>query len=90
MSLYIRDTQTVPQDGWTYPGLAGYVISTRNYSILYEEIVRHYTANGQPAPSQESVTQYLCEHLPIPCYEGNQPFVNNWTLGIAPAPRKCC
>lgn len=89
--LTIRDTSTVPDGGWRYPGLNGYTITVRNYAIFYDEIVKHYTVNGQPAPSQDDVTRYVCEQLSIPCFEGNVPLVNKWTLGIPSEPaRKCC
>lgn len=90
MALYIRDTSVVPREGWRYPGLNGHNVVVRNYSILYSEIVKHYTANGQEPPSQGEVTKYLCEHLAVPCFDGNQPLINRFTLGIPAQAKGCC
>lgn len=91
MSLYIRDTSTVPDPGWCYPGLNGHMVSTRNYSLFYEEIVKHYTANGQTPPSQDEVIRYACEHLNVPCVDGNQPLINRWTQGLpSQTTARCC
>lgn len=92
MALWIRDTSTVPDGGWQYPGINGYTISVRNYSLFYEEIVKHYTANGQTPPTREEVTAYVCANLNVPCQDGQEPFVNRWSQGLPPLgqQRSCC
>lgn len=82
MSLWIRDTSTIPDGGWRYQGLDGFVIITRNYSIFYDEVVKHYTANNATPPTREAVIQYLCQNVNVPCYDGPEPFANRWSEGL--------
>lgn len=82
MSLTIRDKSTVPSGGWRYPGLGGFIIIVRNFSLYYEEVVKHYTSNGVTPPTLEEVTRYACTELNIPCYEGTVAFANRLTAGL--------
>lgn len=88
--LTIKDVSVVPSQGWRYPRVDGTPLVVRNYSIFYDEIVKHYTANGQPPPTREEVTRYVCENLPIPCYEGREPLINKFTAGIFKEKSKPC
>ena len=92
MSNVIRDITTVPDTGWQYPGLNGYMIETRNYSQLYYLVKQHYESNGQPIPSEQDVTDYLCANLFIPCYDGDsrEPLINRFTQNLPVAVRSCC
>lgn len=88
----IRDTSTVPDTGWMYPGLNGYVVETRNYALLYDLVKQHYEANGVPVPSQQDVIDWMCENLFIPCYDkdSRKPLVNRFTSGLpVPKSRGC-
>lgn len=87
----IRDTNTVPDDGWQYPAIVGPPIYTRNYSIFYGLVREHYEANGVPPPSEQQVIDYCCEQLGAPCYdsETHTPLITRFTSGL-PAPAKGC
>ena len=88
----IRDTNGVPQDGWRFPGVNGFVVSTHNYSLLYHLVKQHFEANGQSAPSPQEVIDYQCAHLVVPCYDSgtHEPLINRFTQGLPPDPRTCC
>lgn len=92
----IRDTSTVPDEGWQYPGLNGHTIHTRNYSLYYGLVVEHYQTNGVAPPSEQEVIDYACTNLRIPCYESEtrQPLINRLTQGLpsinGPSARSCC
>ena len=93
--LVIRDTSVVPFNGWQYPVQAtGHTVSTRNYSRLYPEIVKHCQVNNVQAPTEQEVVAYLCQTLSIPCYEADSraPLINAFTLGLPNPPRLggCC
>jgi hypothetical protein len=91
MPLVIQDTSHVPSNGWEYiVDQTNFTVVTRNYSILYGEIVKHCTSNNVPIPSQQSVIDRLCETLAIPCYDGMSPLVNKFTLNLPDAPRGGC
>lgn len=80
MSLTIRDTKTTPRERqWSYPGLNGSTVSANSYMVLRLEIAQHYTANGQPVPTDEQVTKYLCDTLTIPCFDGTTAYRNQFT-----------
>lgn len=88
----IRDTTAVPSEGWQYPGLNGHLIHTHNYSLLYGLVVEHYQSNGAPIPSQQTVIDWMCANLVIPCYESatHEPLVNKFTMGLPAARHSCC
>lgn len=88
----IRDTSTVPDPGWEYPGLNGYTVHTRNYSLFYGLVVEHYQTNGAAPPTQQEVVEYVCAHLAIPCYsaETRAPLINKLVLGIPSHAKGCC
>lgn len=94
MPLIIRDTSTVPDGpGWAFPGLNGHMIVTRNYSIFYDEVVKHFTANGQQPPTRQEVTDWQCSNLAVPCHDGPVPFINRFTQGLPSATARhagCC
>lgn len=80
MPLTIRDTKTTPRERqWAYPGINGSFVTSNSYMVLRLEITQHYTTNGQPVPSDEEITKYLCDNLTIPCFEGTTPYVNQFT-----------
>ena len=79
-NLWIRDTSSVPQGGWRYPVVATeYLVKRPNYNALYPAIVQHCETNSAEVPSEEEVTQWLCDNLLIPCYEDKQPYANGFT-----------
>lgn len=88
----LRDSTTVPDGGWRYPGVNGFTVETRNYSQLYWLVKQHYEANQQAAPSEQEVIDYLCSNLFVPCYdsETRQPMINRFTQGLPTAKRGCC
>jgi len=88
----IRDSSTVPTEGWQYPGLNGFTVYTRNYSLLYGKVREHYESNGHPAPSEQEVIDYQCDNLFIPCYESETrlPLINRFTQGLPPTAKRCC
>lgn len=88
----LRDTSTVPSEGWKYPGLNGHTIHTHNYSQLYFLVKQHYESNGAPVPSEQEVIDWLCANLFVPCYESEtrQPLVNRFSQGLPTAPQACC
>lgn len=95
MSLVIRDTSVVPFNGWQYTvASTSHTVSTRNYTLLYPEIVKHCIGNNVSAPTEQEVIKYLCESLSIPCYEEETrvPLINKFSLGVPNAPRlgTCC
>ncbi len=92
MSLYIRDTTTVPDGGFRYPGVLPGTFIVYPYGSLYDEIKRQYTANNVPVPRWDEVVIWMCNNLSIPCVDGNQPLVNKWTQGLPslPLPSGCC
>jgi hypothetical protein len=84
---------TVPQEGWQYLVQAtGTLIKTRNFAMLYPMISKHCKANNLPVPAEQDVINYMCANLFIPCYEGQIPLMNKWSMNI-PRPRalgSCC
>lgn len=92
--IVIKDTGSVPDGGWRYPGVTAGFFVKAPFAFLYAEIVKHYQNNGAQPPSQEEVTQYLCRELAIDCYEAetHTPIVNRFSLGL-PSPSVqsgCC
>lgn len=91
MALWIRDKSVVPEGGWRYPHVASGQFIVAPYQTLYQEIVKTYTANGATPPIWDEVVQWICTNLAVNCVEGNEPFVNLWTLGLpAQPPARCC
>lgn len=88
----IRDTSTVPTEGWQYPAISGPPIYTRNYSLLYGLVVEHYRSNGAEPPSEQAVIDWQCDNLFLPCYESNtrEPLINRFTQGLPPPAKGCC
>ena len=93
--LVIRDTSVPPFNGWQFPVQAtNHTVSTRNYSRLYPEIVKHCQVNNVPSPTEQEVIAYLCQTESIPCYEAESrsPLINAFTMGLPNPPRLggCC
>lgn len=94
MPLRIRDTSVVPPQDWSYyVSETGYMVKTKNFYQAYPMIVEHCQSNNVAVPSQQTVIDYFCNNLTIPCYESDThaPLVNAWTLGLPKPPRiGCC
>jgi hypothetical protein len=91
MLLRIKDTNTVPKEGWHYLiELTGYVVKTPSYLQLYPEIVKHCQTNHVEPPTKQELDQYLCDNTTIDCREGREPYPNqysdkrNWPLLLRP------
>src|ERR1043166_7553965 len=81
--MFIRDTSSVPDHGWTYTvEQTGFTISTRNYDLLFTLIRQHCTSNNVPAPTDQQILVSFFANLAIPCVEGNQPLINRFTQGL--------
>lgn len=96
MALFIKDTGTVPNpDGWKYyVEQTKFPVTTKNYAILYSEVVKHCKANGVAIPSEQEVIDQMCAKLHIACYESSNAamFQNAYAMGIPLPPRvgSCC
>lgn len=77
--LWIRDKGSVPDGGWQYPSVFGPPVKSADYGQLYGKVKKHYEGNAKEVPTREQITRWLCENLPIPCYEGRNPFPNKFT-----------
>lgn len=77
--LRIHDTKSTPRGKWKYPGVDGFEIVSNSYMNLMREVVIHYKGNGQEPPSEQEIIQYLCDNTPIPCFEGREPYPNQFT-----------
>lgn len=93
MSLVIRDTSSVPGEGWVFPvKQTGFTVRVPSYGLLYDAVVAHCVANQVPPPSQQEIVNYLCAHVHSPCYDSETrvPLVNLWSQGVPLAPTSCC
>jgi hypothetical protein len=93
MSLAIRDTSTIPPEDWIYVvAQTNHPVRTKNYSLLYPEIVDHCTSNRIPVPSQQEVIDYLCANVHVPCYdsETHVPLINKMGLPFVRPNTGCC
>ncbi len=93
MALWIRDTSSVPTEGWQFPGIInGFIVRAPNYHAIFDAVKKHFEANGQSYPGDQAVIDWQCQNLSVPCLEmeTRTPLVNRFTLGLpAPAP-SCC
>lgn len=91
MPLVIRDLGAVPTGGWMYPSIDGKMLCY-SYSILYDKIVEHYTANNAPIPTRQEVTDWQCKELSLSCYDSDthEPLINKWVMGISSRPPAGC
>jgi hypothetical protein len=96
VALRIKDTSVVPNpDGWRYhvEG-SNFNVTTKNYAILYREVVNHCKANGIPPPTEQEVINQMCEKLHVPCYdaESGAMMMNAFAMHIPLPPRlgSCC
>jgi len=89
--MFIKDTSVVPWNGWIYHVDATNTdIKTFNYNVLYSMIRDHCVANGAVIPTEQEVIIQLCTNLSIPCYDGESPLVNKFSLGIPKPPSVGC
>jgi hypothetical protein len=96
MSVFIKDTGTVPKEGWRFPSIEGSRVTdirVSAYSLLYRKVVEHYQVNGQEPPTKEAVDLWLCENLTVHCFADSGEFRNNYThqgqaLDWRPVPRE--
>lgn len=68
------------------------MVHSYNYATIFDEVRKHYEANGESVPSEQTIIDYLCANLSIPCIEmeTRTPLVNKFVLGLpTPAP-SCC
>lgn len=77
--IWIKDTSTVPDGGWQYPAVSGENIKTPCWSQLCGKVAKHYQTNSRPSPTCNEVTQWVCDNLPVPCYQGRTPYRNTFT-----------
>jgi hypothetical protein len=84
-SIWIKDTSTVPGPaGWSYPaivkdGEAQTFIKVTCWDQLCGKVSQHYRTNGRTVPTCEEVTKWVCDNLPVPCYQGRHPYRNTFT-----------
>lgn len=85
MSLVITDISSVPEQGWQYPHPVSGFITSFNYTLLYPRIVEAYQSNHVTIPSDQTVIDWQCNNLWIPCYESetHTPLINNFALSLS-------
>lgn len=79
MSLWLKDPNAPPEQGWQYPGIDGTPIKATCWQQLCGKVAQHYTTNGKPAPTCDEVLKWVCDNLPVACYEGRAPYRNPFT-----------
>lgn len=93
MANVIRDTSTVPPEGWTFPvAQTGVTVRSPNWTVFYSQIQDHCAANNIQPPSMQEVVDYCCAHLHVPCYDDvrRQPLVNKWSQSLPVVLPGCC
>lgn len=96
MSVFPKDTSTVPKEGWRFPSIEGSRVTdirVSAYSLLYREVAKHYRVNHREPPSREDVDLWICENLRVHCFSTEGEFANNYTdrgapLDYRPIPRE--
>lgn len=93
MSLVIKDTGTVPGEGWIFTvAQTGFQVRSPNWSAFYGMILQHCEANSVQPPSLQEVIDASCRDLHIPCFdsETRQPLINKLVMGTPLPPTSCC
>jgi hypothetical protein len=97
MSYSIRDTSTVPPENWSYQvtgneKIPSFTVTTKNYSLLYPQIVDYCQSNQLPVPSPQNVIDQMCEKLRIPCFDNatHTPLINKLGLPFVASKSSCC
>ena len=90
--IRLKDVSSIPDSGWNYPSVTGKFISGRNYSKFLSDVQEHYRANRRPEPSEQTIVEWMCANLYLPCYDDQtrQPLINRFTRGLVDPPRGCC
>lgn len=93
--IAIKDTSAVPEEGWQFfVPKTGYTVTTRNYGMLYQMVVRHYKSNQiAPIPTEQEVIDYVCANGRVSCYETEtrEPLINKFSFPSArPVTNSCC
>jgi hypothetical protein len=79
MSLWLKDPNSPPDEGFQYPAISGPNIKTFAWAQLHAKVAQHYAANQHPVPPQEDVIKWVCDNQQVSCYEGREPYPNKFT-----------
>lgn len=93
MSLVIQDVNSVPAERWQYPvRQTGFTVEAPSWSVLYSFVETHCQANNIAPPSLQEVTDWVCKHLHVKCYDDQtrQPLSNAFTQNLPIPPTSCC
>lgn len=91
MALWVKDTGSVPSEGWQFVVEAtGFSVRAPNYNAIFDFVKTHCASNNVSYPGDQAVIDQMCARLHVDCREGREPFVNAFSQGLpTPAPR-CC